>query len=179
MAIEEKLPALDKYATLIIPGKDPIQLPILKGAIGPEVIDIRELGKQGYFTYDPGFVSTASCTSKITFIDGKNGVLLYRGYPIDQLATKCDYLQVCYLLFKGELPTKEQYQEFVHRVKHHTLVHTQMESLFQAFRRDSHPMAVLCGVAGAPCDYPQALLSARRAGDGCGNNSQQMIGVRI
>ena len=149
MAIEEKLPDLDKYATLIIPGKDPIQLPILKGAIGPEVIDIRELGKQGYFTYDPGFVSTASCTSKITFIDGKNGVLLYRGYPIDQLATKCDYLQVCYLLFKGELPTKEQYQEFVHRVKHHTLVHTQMESLFQAFRRDSHPMAVLCGVAGA------------------------------
>ena len=149
MAIEEKLPALDKYATLIIPGKDPIQLPILKGTIGPEVIDIRELGKQGYFTYDPGFVSTASCTSKITFIDGKHGVLLYRGYPIDQLATKCDYLQVCYLLFKGELPTKEQYQEFVHRVKHHTLVHTQMESLFQAFRRDSHPMAVLCGVAGA------------------------------
>ena len=149
MAIDDTLPTLDKYATLMIPGKDPIKLPILKGTLGPEVIDIRELGKQGYFTYDPGFVSTASCMSRITFIDGKKGVLLYRGYPIDQLATKCDYLQVCYLLFKGELPNKEQYQNFVHRIKHHTLVHTQMESLFQAFRRDSHPMAVLCGVAGA------------------------------
>ena len=149
MAIDYTLPTLDKYATLMIPGKDPIKLPILKGTLGPEVIDIRELGKQGYFTYDPGFVSTASCMSRITFIDGKKGVLLYRGYPIDQLATKCDYLQVCYLLFKGELPNKEQYQNFVHRIKHHTLVHTQMESLFQAFRRDSHPMAVLCGVAGA------------------------------
>lgn len=149
MAIEDTLPTLDKYATLMIPGKDPIKLPILKGTLGPEVIDIRELGKQGYFTYDPGFVSTASCMSRITFIDGKNGILLYRGYPIDQLATKADYLQVCYLLFKGELPNKDQYQEFVHRIKHHTLVHTQMESLFQAFRRDSHPMSVLCGVAGA------------------------------
>ena len=149
MDIDDTQPTLDKYATLMIPGKDPIKLPILKGTLGPEVIDIRELGKQGYFTYDPGFVSTASCMSRITFIDGKKGVLLYRGYPIDQLATKCDYLQVCYLLFKGELPNKEQYQNFVHRIKHHTLVHTQMESLFQAFRRDSHPMAVLCGVAGA------------------------------
>lgn len=149
MAIDDTLPTLDKYATLMIPGKDQIKLPILKGTLGPEVIDIRELGKQGYFTYDPGFVSTASCMSRITFIDGKKGILLYRGYPIDQLATKCDYLQVCYLLFKGELPNKEQYQTFVHRIKHHTLVHTQMESLFQAFRRDSHPMAVLCGVAGA------------------------------
>ena len=106
MAIDDTLPTLDKYATLMIPGKDPIKLPILKGTLGPEVIDIRELGKQGYFTYDPGFVSTASCMSRITFIDGKKGVLLYRGYPIDQLATKCDYLQVCYLLFKGELPNK-------------------------------------------------------------------------
>ncbi len=149
MTSDDVLPQLDKYATLMIPGKDPIKLPILKGTLGPEVIDIRELGKQGYFTYDPGFVSTASCTSRITFIDGKKGILLYRGYPIDQLANKADYLQVCYLLFKGELPTKEQYLDFVHRVKHHTLVHTQMESLFQAFRRDSHPMAVLCGVAGA------------------------------
>ena len=149
MSIDETLPALDKYATLMIPGKDPIKLPILKGTLGPEVIDIRELGKQGYFTYDPGFVSTASCMSRITFIDGKKGVLLYRGYPIDQLATKCDYLEVCHLLFKGELPNKEQYESFVHRIKHHSLVHTQMESLFQAFRRDSHPMAVLCGVAGA------------------------------
>jgi len=149
MAIEDTLPTLDKYATLMIPGMDPIKLPILKGTLGPEVIDIRELGKQGYFTYDPGFVSTASCMSRITFIDGKKGILLYRGYPIDQLARKTDYLQVCHLLYKGELPNKEQYQNFVHRIKHHTLVHTQMEPLFKAFRRDSHPMAVLCGVAGA------------------------------
>ncbi len=149
MAIEEKLPQVDKYATLNIPGKDPIKLPILKGTMGPEVIDIRELGKQGYFTYDPGFVSTASCMSRITFIDGQRGILLYRGYPIDQLATKTNYLKVCYLLLKGELPNKEQYDEWKYRIQHHTLVHTQMQSLFQAFRRDSHPMAVLCGVAGA------------------------------
>ncbi|MCR5537602.1 MAG: citrate synthase [Succinivibrio sp.] len=140
---------IEKYATLSIPGKDPIKLPILKGTMGPECIDIRELGKQGYFTYDPGFTSTASTTSRLTFIDGKKGVLLYRGYPIDQLATKTDYLQVCYLLLKGELPNKEQFADFTFKVKHHTLVHNQMESLFQAFRRDSHPMAVLCGVAGA------------------------------
>ncbi|MBO5566195.1 MAG: citrate (Si)-synthase [Succinivibrio sp.] len=146
---EEMLPKIDKYAVLEIPGQDPIKLPILKGTMGPEVIDIRELGKKGYFTYDPGFVSTASCMSRITFIDGQRGILLYRGYPIDQLATKANYLQTCYLLLRGELPNKDQYAKFEHTIKHHTLVHTQMESLFQAFRRDSHPMAVLCGVAGA------------------------------
>ena len=149
MPIDEVYPMLDKYAVLTIPGKDPIKLPILKGTMGPEVIDIRELGKQGYFTYDPGFVSTAACMSRLTFIDGQKGILLYRGYPIDQLATKTNYLQVCYLLLKGELPNKEQYADFEHNIKYHTLVHTQMNSLFQAFRRDSHPMAVLCGVAGA------------------------------
>ena len=149
MPIDEVYPKLDKYAELTIPGKDPIKLPILKGTMGPEVIDIRELGKQGYFTYDPGFVSTAACMSRLTFIDGQKGILLYRGYPIDQLATKTNYLQVCYLLLKGELPNKEQYADFEHNIKYHTLVHTQMNSLFQAFRRDSHPMAVLCGVAGA------------------------------
>lgn len=149
MTAQNDLPQETGTAVLNIPGRDPIKLPILKGELGPEVIDIRALGKQGYFTYDPGFVSTASCMSRITFIDGNKGVLLFRGYPIDQLANKVNYLQVCYLLFKGELPTKTQYQEFEDKVKHHTLVHTQMESLFQAFRRDSHPMAVLCGVAGA------------------------------
>ena len=135
MSNQEDLPTQTGYAVLNIPGKDPIKLPILKGTMGPEVIDIRELGKKGYFTYDPGFVSTASCMSRITFIDGNKGILLYRGYPIDQLATKTNYLQVCYLLFKGELPNKEQYAAFEKRVKRHTLVHTQMESLFQAFRR--------------------------------------------
>ena len=138
-----------KTAILSIPGMDPIELPILKGTLGPEVIDIRALGSHGYFTYDPGFVSTASCKSHITFIDGARGVLLYRGYPIDQLATQCDYLQVCYLLLNGDLPDSEQYREFRHRITHHTLVHEQINSLFKAFRRDSHPMAVLCGVAGA------------------------------
>lgn len=128
---------------------DPIELPILKGTLGPEVIDIRALGSHGYFTYDPGFVSTASCNSRITFIDGARGVLLYRGYPIDQLATGCDYLQVCYLLLNGDLPDSEQYQEFRHRITHHTLVHEQINSLFKAFRRDSHPMAIMCGIAGA------------------------------
>ncbi len=138
-----------KTAILSIPGMDPIELPILKGTLGPEVIDIRALGSHGYFTYDPGFVSTASCKSHITFIDGARGVLLYRGYPIDQLATQCDYLQVCYLLLNGDLPDSEQYREFRHRITHHTLVHEQINSLFKAFRRDSHPMAIMCGIAGA------------------------------
>ena len=102
------LPQQTDFAVLNIPGKEPIKLPILKGNMGPEVIDIRALGKQGYFTYDPGFVSTASCMSHITFIDGNKGMLLYRGYPIDQLAIKTNYLQVCYLLVKGVLPTKTQ-----------------------------------------------------------------------
>ncbi|HIX56756.1 MAG TPA: citrate synthase [Candidatus Anaerobiospirillum pullistercoris] len=146
---EHEITVLDKVATLTIPGHDPIQLPILKGTLGPECIDIRELGKQGYFTYDPGFVSTAACSSRITFIDGKKGVLLYRGYPIADLARKADYLQVCYLLYKGEMPSKREYDEFCDRVKHHTLIHEQISSLFKAFRRDSHPMAVMCGVAGA------------------------------
>ena len=134
------LPQQTDFAVLNIPGKEPIKLPILKGNMGPEVIDIRALGKQGYFTYDPGFVSTASCMSRITFIDGNKGMLLYRGYPIDQLAIKTNYLQVCYLLFKGDLPTKTQYKEFEDRIRHHSLVHTQMESLFQAFRRDSRAL---------------------------------------
>ncbi len=138
-----------KTAILSIPGMDPIELPILKGTLGPEVIDIRALGSHGYFTYDPGFVSTASCNSRITFIDGARGVLLYRGYPIDQLANGCDYLQVCYLLLNGDLPDSEQYKEFRHRITHHTLVHEQINSLFKAFRRDSHPMAIMCGIAGA------------------------------
>ena len=149
MPTEDNMPKITKYATLNIPGEEPIKLPILKGTMGNEVLDIRALGKEGYFTYDPGFVSTASCMSRITFIDGLKGILLYRGYPIDQLATKTNYLQVCYLLFKGELPNKEQYKDYVNSIKEHSMVHTQIESLFQAFRRDSHPMAVLCGVAGA------------------------------
>lgn len=139
----------DKVATLNIPGHDPIELPIMQGTEGPEVIDVRALGAHGFFTYDPGFLSTASCESKITYIDGDNGILLYRGYPIADLALHSDYLQVCYLLLKGELPNQEQYQQFRDHVTRHTMIHEQMTSLFKAFRRDSHPMAVMCGVAGA------------------------------
>lgn len=139
----------NKVAVLNIPGKDPIELPILKGTEGNEVVDVRALCSHGYFTYDPGFLSTASCKSKITFIDGQKGILLYRGHPIDQLATKTDYLQVCYLLLNGELPNEEEYNNFRKSVTKHTMVHEQIFSLFKAFRRDSHPMAIMCGIAGA------------------------------
>lgn len=139
----------NKVAILNIPGIDPIELPILRGTEGPEAIDVRALGSHGYFTYDPGFVSTASCKSKITFIDGAKGILLHRGYPIDQLATQTDYLQVCYLLLNGDLPNQAQYDDFRKKVTYHTMVHEQINSLFKAFRRDSHPMAIMCGIAGA------------------------------
>ncbi len=120
------------------------------GTIGPDVFDIRTLyGKTGMFTYDPGFMSTAACKSKITYIDGDKGVLLYRGYPIEQLAVNCDFLEVSYLLLNGELPTKAEKQKFDWTVTRHTMVHEQLARLFQGFRRDSHPMAVLVGVVGA------------------------------
>jgi citrate synthase len=127
-----------------------LEFPVLDGSIGPEVIDIRTLyGKTGMFTYDPGYLSTASCSSKITYIDGDQGVLLYRGYAIEDLATRCDFLEVCYLLLNGELPTKSQKEEFVDIVTHHTMVHEQLARLYQGFRRDAHPMAVMVGVVGA------------------------------
>jgi citrate synthase len=139
----------NKTATLNIPGHDSIELPIYSGSIGPDVIDVRSLSGKGVFTYDPGFVSTASCESKITFIDGDNGVLLHRGYPIDQLADHSDYLETCFLLLYGELPTKEEKHSFVNLVRRHTMVHDQINNLFKGFRRDAHPMAVMCGVVGA------------------------------
>jgi len=126
------------------------EFPVLKATIGPDVIDIRSLyGKTGQFTYDPGFLSTASCSSKITYIDGDEGVLLYRGYPIEQLAAHCDFLEVCYLLLNGEMPNPEQNKEFVNTITRHTMVHDQMTRFFQGFRRDAHPMAVLVGTVGA------------------------------
>lgn len=139
----------DKIAKLVIEGHDPIELPIHSGTLGPDVIDVRSLTAQGFFTYDPGFMSTASCDSEITFIDGGKGVLLHRGYPIDQLADNCDYLDVCYLLLHGELPNKEQKEKFDHTIMHHTMVHEQMHDFFTGFRRDSHPMAIMVGVVGA------------------------------
>lgn len=126
------------------------ELPILSGSMGPDVIDIRRLyGQSGLFTYDPGFTSTASCTSKITFIDGDEGVLLYRGYPIEQLAERCDFLEVCYLLLNGDLPNGSEMKGFVTTVSQHVMVHEQLSKFYSGFRRDAHPMAVLVGVVGA------------------------------
>ena len=131
-------------------GVQPIEFPVISGSIGPDVIDIRTLlGKAGKFTYDPGFLSTASCRSAITYIDGDAGVLLYRGYPIEQLAQHCDFLEVCYLLLTGELPNKEQKEQFVTTVTRHTMVHDQLNNFFRGFRRDAHPMAVMVGTVGA------------------------------
>ncbi len=127
-----------------------IKAPLMQGTIGPAVADIRKIyGELGIFTFDPGYGMTAACDSKITYIDGDEGVLLYRGYPIEQLAEKSDFVEVCYLLLNGELPTEKQLGEFKHSVTMHTMLHEQLRSFFQGFRRDAHPMAVLCGVVGA------------------------------
>lgn len=134
---------------MVIEGAAPVELPILTGTVGPDVIDVRGLGATGHFTFDPGFMATASCESKITYIDGDKGILLHRGYPIEQLAEKSDYLETCYLLLNGELPNAEQKAQFVSTVKNHTMVHEQLKSFFNGFRRDAHPMAVMCGVVGA------------------------------
>ena len=137
----------DKKATLSLPDGKTLDFPVMSGTIGPDVVDIRTLyGKSGMFTYDPGFLSTASCNSTITYIDGDAGVLLYRGYPIEQLAQHCDFLEVCYLLLNGELPTPKQKQEFVSTVTHHTMVHEQISRFFTGFRRDAHPMATMVGI---------------------------------
>jgi citrate synthase len=125
-------------------------MPLLDGTIGPQVIDIRKLYNDlGHFTFDPGFTATGSCESKITYIDGDKGELLYRGYPIEQLADKSDFMEVCYLLLYGELPSRDQKDNFVRTVTHHTMVHEQLSRFFSGFRRDAHPMAVMCGVVGA------------------------------
>ncbi|QRX82337.1 citrate synthase [Glaciimonas sp. PAMC28666] len=131
-------------------GSPSIDFPIYKGTVGPEVIDIRKLyGATGKFTYDPGFMSTAACNSSITYIDGDKGELLYRGYPIEQLAVNCDFLETCYLLLNGELPTEAEKATFDATVTTHTMVHEQMQFFFRGFRRDAHPMAVLVGTVGA------------------------------
>ncbi|MFP5406485.1 MAG: citrate/2-methylcitrate synthase, partial [Gammaproteobacteria bacterium] len=143
--------AAEHKATLSFSDGSPsVEYPIYRGTLGPEVIDIRKLYAQtDRFTFDPGFMSTAACESKITFIDGDKGELLYRGYPIEQIATHCDYLETCYLLLNGELPNEAQRSDFDDRVTHHTMVHEQMTRFFQGFRRDAHPMAILVGCVGA------------------------------
>ena len=140
--------ATGKKAVLQLDGKE-IELPIYSGTLGPDVIDVKDVLAAGHFTFDPGFMATAACESKITFIDGNKGVLLHRGYPIDQLATKADYLETCYLLLNGELPTAEQKEEFDAKVRNHTMVHDQVSRFYNGFRRDAHPMAIMVGVVGA------------------------------
>ncbi len=136
-------------ATLTI-GDKSYDLPILKGSTGPDVVDVRKFyGDSDHFTFDPGFTSTASCESKITYIDGDAGILLHRGYPIDQLAEKSSFLEVCHLLLNGELPTAEEATKFEHNITYHTMLHAQFDSFFQGFRRDAHPMAIMTGAVGA------------------------------
>ena len=141
----------DNKATLSFSNGSPsVDMPVYQGSIGPDVIDIRKLYAQtGMFTYDPGFLSTASCQSAITYIDGDKGELLYRGYPIEQLAVNCDFLETCHLLLYGNLPNETQKKDFTSRVTNHTMVNEQMQFFLRGFRRDAHPMAVLTGLVGA------------------------------
>ena len=140
----------EKKAQLSVDGIDEtIELPIYEGTVGPDVIDVRSLVSKGVFTYDPGFMSTASCESKITYIDGGKGILLYRGYPIEQLAQKSDFMECCYLLLNGELPNADEKADFIDDIKHHTMVHEQIRNLFTSFPRHAHPMSVMIGAVGA------------------------------
>jgi citrate synthase len=141
----------ERKATLIIEGRAPVEFPIMTPTHGNDCIDIRTLGaKTGLFTYDSGYLSTASCRSTVTFIDGDKGELLYRGYPIEQLAEQCNFLEVAYLLWNGELPSTARESQVSRRTsKNHTMVHEQLVKFFQGFRRDAHPMAILVGVVGA------------------------------
>lgn len=143
----------DKKATVHIEGMEPFELPILSGTKGTDVIDVRALGKHGFFTYDPGFMATASCDSKITFIDGGKGILLHHGYPIDQLATQSNYLEVCFLLLNGHLPSATESKTFNHEITQHTMVNESLARFFQGFQHDAHPMAMLCGVVGAMSSF--------------------------
>ncbi len=163
-AAEKKAdPANKQTATLHDPisGKD-FNLPIMHGTVGPSVVDVRKFyAESGHFTYDPSYSSTASCESKITFIDGDQGVLLHRGYPIDELAEKSTFLEVAYLLLHGELPNKKEYDDFNFSITHHTMVHEQLQLFYRGFRRDAHPMAVMCGVVGALSAFYHDSLDIR------------------
>ena len=136
-------------ATLTIADKT-VEFPVLKGTTGPDVIDIRKLyGATDAFTFDPGFTSTAACESALTFIDGDKGILLHRGYPIDQLASKSNFVEVCYLLLNGELPNAVEHERFENLITRHTMLHSQFDRFFEGFRRDAHPMAIMVGTVGA------------------------------
>ena len=139
----------DRQAKLTV-GDHTYDFPLLQGTCGPDVIDIRKLyGETGLFTYDPGYKSTGSCESALTFIDGEEGVLLHRGYPIGQLAEQSSFMEVCYLLLNGELPQQEELDSFSYTISRHTMLHDQLRQFYQGFRRDAHPMAIMCGVVGA------------------------------
>ncbi|WP_133129650.1 citrate synthase [Legionella yabuuchiae] len=155
----------NKRAKLTINGSEPIELPMYSPTLGKDVIDISNLGSHGVFTLDQGFVSTASCESKITFIDGEKGVLLYRGYPIDQLAEKKDFVDVCYLLLNGELPDKDEKQRFNDLINNHTMVHQQMYQFLNGFRRDAHPMAIMVGIVGALSAFYHDSMDLNNQGD--------------
>jgi len=143
----------DRKATLTIDGEKPIELPVYKGTLGQDVVDVGSLGSHGFFTYDPGFSATAACQSDITYIDGEKGILLHRGYPIEVLAEKSDYIEACYLLLEGTLPTAEQKAEFEHTIKYHTMVNRSIEHFISGFRYDAHPMAMLCSLVGAMSSF--------------------------
>ena len=144
-------------------GAAPIELPVISGNLGPDVIDIRNLAKHGVFTYDPGFLSTASCSSGITFIDGEKGLLYYRGYPIEQLAQNCDFMEVSYLLIHGELPNAAQRKDFTDTVSSHTMLHDQLATIFRGYRRDAHPMAVMIGVVGSMSAFYHDAMDVHNA----------------
>ena len=140
---------MNKTATLEADGTNHAY-PVLDGSVGPEVVDIRKFyGETGMFTYDPGFTSTASCQSAITYIDGDKGVLLHRGYPIDQLAEQSTFMEVAYLLLHGDLPKQKELTEFTYTISRHTMLHEQLATFYRGFRRDAHPRAIMCGVVGA------------------------------
>ncbi len=144
-------------------GDKEIELPILSGTAGQDVIDIRALGKHGYFTYDPGFLATGSCESSITFIDGAKGVLLHRGFPIEELARDANYLEVCHMLLHGDAPSKAEYENFENTIKRHTMVHEQINMFFHGFRNDAHPMAMLNGTVGAMSSFYHSDLDVSNA----------------
>ncbi|RCV89743.1 citrate synthase [Billgrantia montanilacus] len=156
----------DRKATLTVDGLDnPVDLPIYSGTLGPDVVDVRGLGAEGLFTYDPGFMATSSCQSAITYIDGANGVLLHRGYPIEQLAKESNFVEMCYLLLFGELPDDAQYADIEKRISNHTMVHDQINNFFKGFRRDAHPMSILCGVVGGLAAFYHDHMDITKAED--------------
>lgn len=156
---------VDKTAKITITGQEPMVLPILSPTLGTDAINTSTLQSHGIYTFDPGFLSTASCESKITYIDGENGVLLYRGYPIEQLAEKKDFVDVCYLLLDGELPDATQKEDFVALINNHTMVHQQIYQFLNGFRRDAHPMAIMVGVVGALSAFYHDSMDLNNAKD--------------